>query len=342
MTVVYCLLVLRTVHKDIPAAEVPHVAVTLSLFLGLLCILTLLLFLHVIARSMVADDVIRRVAAELQQSVSKLPPLKQSAPALPEDLLEHKGEPRTIRSAAQGYVQIIDYDRLRDICCRGDLSLRLFCKAGAFMCRGGWLAEVSPACALTPEIEKQIQEAVEIGALRTPTQDLEFLVRYLVDIALRALSPGINDPRTATVVIDHLRASLAQMLTKEIESAVRHDGAGRLRIAGQNTGYAAIFDEAFNQIRQIGAVQPAIVLHLLGAIDRLAEHVQLPEQRDALIEHVLLIADAGLAKAEADRDRSDIAVKRNATLSKLRGALPADASPEAEEFLPQRNTGTQG
>ncbi len=83
MTIVYCLLVLRTVYKDLPAEEVPHVAVTLSLLLGLLCVLTLLLFMHAIARSMVADDVIRRVAAELEQELNRLPPLKHRPPRDP-------------------------------------------------------------------------------------------------------------------------------------------------------------------------------------------------------------------------------------------------------------------
>ncbi len=192
------------------------------------------------------------------------------------------------------------------------------------MCREGWLAEVSPASALDAEVEEAIQSAVEIGARRTPTQDIEFLIRYLVDVALRALSPGINDPRTATVVIDHLRGSLSHLMRKEIKPTARFDSQHTLRVVGQDTSYHAVFDEAFNQIRQSGAVHPAIVLHLLEAIHRLAEHIQLPEQRAALTEHLWLISDAGLGKADAERDRADIIRKRDEALGRLEAIeLPA-------------------
>ncbi|MBP0438662.1 DUF2254 domain-containing protein [Tianweitania sediminis] len=324
MTIVYCLLVLRTVYKDLPAEEVPHVAVTLSLLLGLLCVLTLLLFMHAIARSMVADDVIRRVAAELEQELNRLPPLKHRPRPRSPAKLAHEGAPRILRSVNEGYVQAVDYGRLCELASDGGMKIRVLVKAGGFMCREGWLAEVSPASALDAEVEEAIQSAVEIGARRTPTQDIEFLIRYLVDVALRALSPGINDPRTATVVIDHLRGSLSHLMRKEIKPTARFDSQHTLRVVGQDTSYHAVFDEAFNQIRQSGAVHPAIVLHLLEAIHRLAEHIQLPEQRAALTEHLWLISDAGLGKADAERDRADIIRKRDEALGRLEAIeLPA-------------------
>lgn len=321
MTVVYCLLVLRTVQMDLAAEDVPHIAVTFGLGLALLCILTLLLFLHVIARSMVADDVIRRVAAELEKAMSELPPLERTLARNRTGQLKHEGAPVVIRSVEEGYVQAIDYDALREVASRHRVKLQMLCKAGAFMCRDGWLAELSPARAVDPEVEKLVQKAVEIGDRRTPTQDIEFLIRHLVDIALRALSPGINDPRTATVVIDHLRGALSHLVKKELHLTGWSDADGTLRVDGPDTTYAAVFDESFNQIRQVGAVQPAIVIHLLGAIDRLAEHIELPEQQESLIEHVSLIAGAGLGNAEAERDRAEIEQKRDAALCKLEAAL---------------------
>jgi uncharacterized membrane protein len=331
MTVVYCLLVLRTVQMDLAAEAVPHVAVTLGLGLALLCILTLLLFLHVTARSMVADDVIRRVAAELEKAISQLPPLERTSAGQRRCQLQHEGAPFVIRSIKEGYVQAIDYDELRDLTHRHEVKLRMLCKAGAFMCRDGWLAELSPATAATPEVEKLVQEAVEIGDRRTPTQDIEFLIRHLVDIALRALSPGINDPRTATVVIDHLRGAVSHLVKKELHLTGRSQADGTLRVDGPDTTYAAVFDEAFNQIRQVGAVQPAIVIHLLGAIYRLAEHIELPEQQESLIEHVSLIAEAGLRKADAERDRADIEQKRDAALGRLQAALRGSSEAGAGE-----------
>ena len=158
MAIVYCLLVLRTVSKDMPASEVPHVAVTLGLALALLCILTLLLFLHVIARSIVADDVIRRVAYELEDNIDALPTLEADARRGQRKIrAPHvSGETEIIKSRAEGYVQAIEYDALAKLATQHGLVIQLQCSAGAFMCKDGWLAAISPASGITPEIASSI------------------------------------------------------------------------------------------------------------------------------------------------------------------------------------------
>ncbi|HEX2256251.1 MAG TPA: DUF2254 domain-containing protein [Afifellaceae bacterium] len=328
MAVVYCLLVLRTVSNDMPADEVPHVAVTVGLGLSLICILALLFFLHVIARSMVADDVIRRVAEELENSVEALPPIETSfgRPVQTQARGPAAAEGRILASRDEGYVQAIDYDGLAAVAKRHGITINLLCSAGAFMCKEGWLANIHPATALTSQLASAIQDEIRIGARRTPTQDLEFSIRHLVDVALRALSPGINDPHTATVVIDRLRGALSRLMTKRIPSTILQDETGIVRVVGHQTGYAAILNEALNQIRQAGAVHPAIVIHLLGAIERIAEHVRLPEQRDALLQHVELIADDGLRATVSPRDRADIEEKRDVARRTLRNALKTELS----------------
>jgi len=336
MTVVYCLLVLRTVSKDMPASEVPHVAVTLGLVLALLCILTLLFFLHVIARSMVADDVIRRVARELEDSIDELPEVEaHTGRDRPEGSAQKDfGDAQVITSCDEGYVQAIDYDALAELAAKNGIEIQVRCSAGAFMCKDGWLAAVRPARAALPEIERGIQDKITIGDRRTPTQDLEFSIRHLVDIALRALSPGINDPHTAIAVIDRMRGALSRLMGKRIPTTNRMDESGRPRVFGHNTGHADIFNEAFNEIRQAGAAHPAVIIHLLGALDRMAEHVRLPEQREALLEHVALVSEAGLNKAEQHSDRAAIEEKRALAERKLHDALQIRLASVPKSLLP--------
>lgn len=343
MTVVYCLLVLRTVSKEMPVGEVPHVAVTLGLALALVCILTLLFFLHVIARSMVADDVIRRVARELEDNIDALPPLearsgreRRAERGLPSNL----DEGRILTSRDEGYIQAIDYDGLAEVASRHGIAVQLHCSAGVFMCKEGWLAAVQGPGDIAPEIAEAIQNEIRIGDRRTPTQDLEFSIRHLVDIALRALSPGINDPHTAMVVIDRMRGALSRLMAKRMPATIWTDESGTVRVVAHKTGYEDIFDEAFNKIRQSGSVHPAIVIHLLGAIERIAEHVRLPEQRDALLQHLDLIADEGLRNTETPRDRADIEEKKSDAGRKLRDALKVQlsavpvSSPKSEVTAP--------
>ena len=95
-------------------------------------------------------------------------------------------------------------------------------------------------------------------------------------------------------------------MVRRLPASVCRDEVGTVRVVGDNTGYGGIFDAAFHQIRQAGAGQPAVVIHLLGAIGRLAEHVRLPEQRQALLQHARMIAAAGMSDLEEPRDRADI------------------------------------
>ncbi|WP_051341587.1 DUF2254 domain-containing protein [Azospirillum halopraeferens] len=334
LTVVYCLLVLRAVGKDMPAEAVPQVAVTLGLVLAMLCLLALLMFLGVVTRLIVADAVIARVAEELDDVISGLPPAADTpAPecAGPEHRVAADGEthPAIIRSRDEGYVQSIDCAALVAAAERAGALIRLDYRAGAFMCREGWLARVQPADAVTPDLSACIRRAIIIGVRRTPTQDLEFSVRHLVDVALRALSPGINDPNTALAVIDRLRGALARIMARRLPGAVHRDRSGAVRLLVDGTDFDGLMNAAFHQIRQAGAAKPAVAIHLLGSIARLAEHVRTPRQHRTLLRHAEMSAAAGLRHAEDPNDKADIGAALAATRGKLAATAPDSADPRA-------------
>ncbi|UEM07250.1 DUF2254 domain-containing protein (plasmid) [Skermanella rosea] len=263
--------------------------------------------MHAVARSIIAETVIGRVSGDLENSVRRMLPAAEAEPArdaaLPEDF---DARADVVTAVNEGYVQSIDYESLLELATRHRVLIRFDYRAGEFMCRGGWLAFVYPGDDLNGEIEKGVRENVLIGDRRTPEQDLEFSIRHLVDIALRALSPAINDPNTAMAVVDRLRGALAQAMEKKLPTTIRHDSRGILRIVGDDTGFDGIFDAAFHQIRQAAATHPAVVIHMLGAVYRLAEHVRTADQCHALLRHAELFAAAGLSQAEEPRDRADI------------------------------------
>ena len=320
-TTVYCLLGLGAIEASMSPAEVPHVAVTVGSLLAFLCVFTLLFFLHDVARSMVADEVIRRAATELEETIDQLDPLT-AEPEHPGDIPAAATRGRGILvSREEGYVEAIEYDRLLQLCVEHDFVIRLEARAGTFMCKEGWLGAVEPISAATSELSEAIQSAFLIGSERTPTQDLEFSIRHLVDIALRALSPGINDANTALVVIDRLRGSLSRLMGKALPSAIRCDASGRVRVVGQSDTYGGVLDAALHQIRQAAAPHPSVIIELLRAIGRMAEHVRLPEQQEALARHAELLAGAGLRGLEEPRDRVDIEEQFSAARSKLAQAL---------------------
>lgn len=314
MTIVYLVLVLRTIRRDAELHDVPHAAVSLGTALALACVLALLLFLQEVARTAVADDVVARVGRELDTAIESLPPLpsdKQETPACPGDpacpaewdLWKAAGQ---VAQRQEGYVQAMDYDRLLAWAEQHDAVLRLDFRAGDFVAAGDRRIHVSPASVSTAAERDAICEAATIGRERTPTQDLEFSIRHLVEVAVRALSPGTNDPFTAMVVIDQLRGSLTRLAARELPPPILWDRAGQVRVVRETTNYAGIVDAAFHQIRQAGASHPAIVIHLLEAIARMADHARSAEQREALNRHAQMIAAAGLREATEPRDQRDI------------------------------------
>jgi uncharacterized membrane protein len=156
-----------------------------------------------------------------------------------------------------------------------------------------------------PDTADEIAALIVVGRERTPTQDLEFSVRHLVEVALRGLSPSINDPFTAVAVIDRLRGR-SKLMQRQLPPQAFYDGSGSVRLIDDPPTYGGIIDVAFHQIRQAGAAKPAVVIHMLRAIGDIARHLRLEEQRQALTRHARMIVAAGLREVPETDDRADI------------------------------------
>ena len=147
-------------------------------------------------------------------------------------------------AAEDGYLQLIDADALMALMAlasQEDLPLRL---------------ERRPGHRVTEALVGKMNAAFVLGNQRTATQDVEFSVNQLVEIAVRALSPGINDPFTAIACVDRLGSSLCRLARRDMPSPHRFDSHGRLRLAAPGSTFAGIVDLASNQIRQSGPFEP--------------------------------------------------------------------------------------
>jgi uncharacterized membrane protein len=303
-TIVYLLMVLRLIQDDAPADQVPHFAVTGATVLVLLCVFTLLFYVHHLARSIIADTVVNRVGRELDEAIRAYLP-SDAAPA-PEAQADPPGDPAWFGFQRSGYVQAIDFQGLAKAAEEADAHLELTFRPGHHLLRGGPHIRVRPAHALTRTLGSSIEEAVVLGEERTPVQDIEFAVRQLVEVALRALSPGINDPFTAIAVVDRLGASLAHLLDRPDAQSAWTDRAGRTRLTAPSSDFAGVADVAFNHIRQAATRQPAVLIRMLEKIGQLAFVTRTERQRDVLLQHADMIAEAGHRSLDEPRDRTDL------------------------------------
>ncbi len=305
MTIVYILIVLRSIHGEAADTEVPQLSVTVGTALGLVSILVLLVFIQGIAQAMVADEVVKRAAKELDRAVAGFPRVDVEPPygddrAPPPPEFDRCAV--HLAAGRDGYVQSIDYDAMADWARRHGAAVRIEIRAGEFVASGDRILSI-PATAAQEGAE--LLRMIVVGDEQTPTQDIEFAVRHLVEIAVRALSPGINDPFTAISVIDRLRASLTQITSRRLPSEVILDKSGQLLVLRKVTSYDGILDAALHQIRQAGSRHPAVMIHLLDAIGRIAEHARLDGQRRALARHATLAWSAVERDVDESADRGD-------------------------------------
>ena len=313
-TFVYSLMVLRTINGIAENEFVPHLAVTCGIGLAIASIGVLIYFIHHSASSIQVDNVISKVGRELDDVIDRLFPKQIGRGAS-----KHRQEPLAsdipanfeqdvcpIQSASSSYVQAIDTDQLMQIATEGNLLLRLQQRPGDFVVKGSPLALVYPADSVRKKLVKQINGAFVLGLQRTEQQDVEFSINQLVEIAARALSPGINDPFTAVRCIDQLSAALCHLAQKEIPSAYRYDDEDKLRVIAEPVTFGDVTDAAFNQIRQYGQTSVAVTMRLLEAIAVIAPFTHTEADRTALLRHANMIERGSHEGISEELDQKDV------------------------------------
>ena len=285
-TFTYSLLVLRTVRSETDGAElfVPALSVTIALALALVSIGFLIFFINHIARSIQAEVIIDRVTADAVEVVDALFPATIGEPASELTRL-HTLPPEAdvgwspIPAPSAGYVQAVDEEAIMALAEKHDVALKMESRVGEFLIEGDPVATVSRP--LPRDAAGAIQSAFQLGPERTRHQDVERGLIELSDIAVRALSPGINDPTTACVCIDRLTQILTLLSERRFPDTVRMDKAGRVRLIARLPTFEGLVKLAYSQIRHFGVSNPAIASRLNESLTRLAARVQ-PVQRAAV------------------------------------------------------------
>ncbi|MBL0168588.1 MAG: DUF2254 domain-containing protein [Propionivibrio sp.] len=308
-TFVYCLLVLRTIRRADEGAFVPHLSISIGVLLAMVSIGVLIYFIHHVSVSIQADVVVARVGKELEDGIGRLFPghlgkpesEASNAPGEAELPEAFSREARPVGALEDGYLQFIDSDVLMALASQDDLLLRLERRPGHYLVKGRAMVMAWPGDRVTDTLVNKVNAAFVLGNQRTATQDIEFSFDQLVEIAVRALSPGINDPFTAIACVDRLESALCRLARRDMPSPHRFDAHGRLRRVAPGSTFAGIVDTAFNQIRQSARSNPAVAIRMLDAIAQIAGHVQRAQDASGLQRHAgMIVRGAREAVPEAD------------------------------------------
>jgi uncharacterized membrane protein len=311
-TFAYCLMVLRTVQGDDGESYepfIPHFAVSGAVVLALAAVGALIYYVHHVALSMQVTEITRRIGHELEYAIARLYPDRIGAEAQP-----GRSHPPTapadaerVIAATSGYVQNVDDNALFALGRERETTIWLEATPGDFVAKGDVLALVHPAANGEGKSAAAIIDAYVIGSERSLEQDAGFAVQQLVEIALRALSPGVNEPFTAITVVDWLSGSLAALAQRQIPAATRTDRSGRVHIVALPRTFASLVREAFEPIALQAGRTPAVMARLLDALTRLATMAQRHEDRQAIADLGRTILTTTMRDVEDDAQRSRLA-----------------------------------
>lgn len=310
-TFLYCLFVLRTIRRAEEVLFVPHLSVSLGVLFAVVSVGVLIYFIHHVSVSIQANEIVARVSKELIEGIDRLFPeqIGQGAPRIPTgppdagffDAFDREARP--VGAVGDGYVQFIDADVLLALAMEEDVVLRFERRPGHYVVADRPLVLVWPGDRVTDQLTARVHSAFTLGNQRTPRQDIECAVYQLVEIAVRALSPGLNDPFTAITCVDHLGSALCRLAQREMPSPYRHDGQDQLRMIAPAVTFPEITDAAFDQIRQYGRSSAAVTIRLLGTIAVVARFAHRPEDLAALQRHADMIARGAREGLSENEDR---------------------------------------
>jgi uncharacterized membrane protein len=315
-TFLYCLLILRQVHgrnQGLADTFVPQISILSAVILAILSMAVLIYFIHHIASSIQAPNVIARVTSEIQESIDDMCP--QQRGEVPPEEAERRREPQRqipdsferdsswIPAQKSGYLRRIESGELLRIAEARDLIVRIERRQGQFVVAEEAILRAWPAERVDDWARNSLQNSFAIGRERTIAQDPESGLDQLVEIALLALSPSLNNAFVAMMVVDRLGEALVHLAGRAIPSPYCVDQQGRLRVINKPPDFPKMFDAAFNQIRQNSRRHLAVTLRLLRSMRLIVEHV--PDRRSLahVREHAQMVYMQARETGLPDYDR---------------------------------------
>ena len=314
-TFVYSVLALGSIsHETTHGDFVPHLSITVAIGLVLVDLGVLIYFIHHVAKSIQLPEVTASIARDLSGAIdieigNRFADVsdreREVGPSVAELILRLDESGTTIPATKSGYLQFVGYDDLVDIAAGANAVIRLLYRPGHFVVQGLPLASVWPKEA-ADEVERALDRAHVTGPQRTLAQDLAFAIDQLVEIAIRALSPAVNDTFSALACIDWLGDALCRISRWAGPVVVHRDRAGHVRVIPLEASYERLVGRSFDKIRQAGRGMPAVMIRQLDALAQIMAYTTAQAQRETLLVQAAMIHRSSIESVPEEADRRDV------------------------------------
>lgn len=301
---IFCMMVLREVKGEggvFDESFVPHLSVTVAGSMALCSMGVLIYYVHHVAVHIQAPVIVANVGRDLEQTIRKefkhrLEPGEDrtdyAALLLEYEQPDFGAQGMPVNSPSSGYVQTVDFPRLMVLAQRFDLVIKLLLRPGEFAIEGTPLLQVVAERDVSTKLQRELTQCFIIGRRRTAAQDIEFAVNELCEVAVRAMSPAINDPFTCIACIDWLTAALEELFQRDCPTAFLSDNDGALRLVWHPVNHSGVMDSAFNQVRHFSMKTPAVMLRLLESYGRIAAQARTSDERESVSRHTEMAMNA--------------------------------------------------
>jgi uncharacterized membrane protein len=310
-TFAFALTVLRTVDDSGAdgTGSVPRIAVTVASVATLTSVVMLTLFLSHLAAQLRIETMMRNVHKETRETILLVAETAgDGADSIAPELLDR---PRfAARAIHSGFISSIDRSRLIDVAAHHDLVIQELPTVGSSAVKGtplAWwwrrdpLAHAAQGDNSEDDIGRQVASAFGLTYERTTSQDIGFGIRQLVDIAVRALSPGVNDPTTAVHALSHLSALLCDLVKMPVQPVAIADDAGVVRLLQRTHDFGSLLEVAVQQPRRYGATDPRVAERLYAMLQEVAYVATEPPHRELIAAQIARL-DATIATVAYDHD----------------------------------------
>ena len=307
---IYCLIVLNTVKDTDQLEFTPIISVFFALLMTIGNIVLLIIFIHHVANSIQADNIIDKISKNLSQNLKTLFPEQIGDAATSSfDLEKIKAGftySKPLKSNKEGYLQYVDPEKLMEFISSEDLFLELYFRPGDYLFIDREIGKVYSHKDLSEEALEPLKDNFLTGRTRTSQQDAEHAIHQMVEIAARALSPGINDPYTAIACIDNLSNTMAYLTTVKFPSPYRVGEQNRLRIYANALTFEGMMGAAFNAIRQYSKANPPVIIHLMEAMSTLHDFAVEQQHKQVIKKHAEMILSLAERSIDEKNDLEDL------------------------------------
>jgi len=317
-TFLYCMAALPAAHS-LPRPFAPVTTVVGAILLAIVCVGLLLFFIHHISQAISVNHIVDRIASETELVIDEVMPLPRKQHHLETGDGAEPGEWETpVLNEVSGYVRFVDLKRLLVLATSRRVKIHVLRRVGQFVPAGIPLLMAYKGERLSAESSATLRGAFDLGPARTLQQDVEFGVLQIVDIALKAISPAVNDPTTAINCVDQLSRILIRFASRERPEPMLYDIRGIARVSIRWIDFERLLDSAFEQIRMYSKTDIAVSLRLLRAYGDIATATQDQALRALLFDRAKRVVD-GCAERLGAEELKPLLVR----LSALQKFVPA-------------------